>query len=64
MARIEEQQRAIHELKSSLVSELEDQGMLADPQCRALIEQHQAQQRELVEKQEAQRRKQEKVTNC
>ena len=41
MAKIEEQQKAIHNLKSNLMDDLNDKGILSDPQCQKVIEMHQ-----------------------
>ena len=41
MARIEEQQKAIFNLKSNLMDDLNDKGVLSDPECQKVIEIHQ-----------------------
>ena len=41
MAKIEEQQKAIHNLKSSLMDDLNDKGMLSDPDCQRVLQIHQ-----------------------
>ncbi len=61
MARIEEQQKAIHNLKSNLMDDLNDKGILSDPQCQKVIEIHQQEQEKLATKLESQRAKQQKV---
>ena len=63
MAKIEEQQKAIHNLKSNLMDDLNDKGILSDPECQRVIEVHQREQEQLNEKLESQRAKQERVCN-
>ena len=41
MAQIEEQQKAIYNLKSSLMDDLHEKGMLSDPACQKVLEKHQ-----------------------
>ncbi|KAK2151621.1 hypothetical protein LSH36_356g01032 [Paralvinella palmiformis] len=61
MAQIEHQQKAIHNLKSSLMDDLSERGMLSDPKCQKVIELHQKQQEKLNKKLENDRAKQEKA---
>ncbi|CAH1782700.1 unnamed protein product [Owenia fusiformis] len=61
MVKIEEQQKAIHNLKSNLMDDLNERGVLSDPECQRVIETHQKNQEVLQEKLEAQRLKQEKL---
>ena len=61
MAKIEEQQKAIHNLKSNLMDDLNDKGILSDPECQRVIKVHQKEQEKLNEKLESQRAKQERV---
>ena len=61
MARIEEQQKAIHNLKSNLMDDLNDKGILSDPECQRVIEIHQKEQIKLQERLDMQRSKQESV---
>ena len=61
MAKIEEQQKAIHNLKSNLMDDLNEKGILSDPECQRVIEVHQREQEKLNEKLESQRAKQERV---
>ena len=64
MAEIETQQKAIHNLKSNLMDDLNDRGVLSDPECQRVIEIHQQEQAKLNDKLESQRAKQEKVRGC
>ena len=41
MAKIEEQQKAIHNLKSNLMDDLNEKGVLSDPECQRVIQIHQ-----------------------
>ena len=41
LAKIEEQQRAIHNLKTSLIDDLNARGVLSDPETQAVIKRHQ-----------------------
>ena len=41
MAKIEEQQMAIHNLKTSLIDDLNARGVLSDPETNAVIRRHQ-----------------------
>ena len=41
MARIEEQEKAIHNLKSNLMDDLNAKGILSDPECQKVIQLHQ-----------------------
>ena len=61
MAKIEEQQKAIHNLKSNLMDDLNEKGILSDPECQRVIQVHQKEQEKLNEKLESQRAKQERV---
>ncbi|ELT95533.1 hypothetical protein CAPTEDRAFT_186105 [Capitella teleta] len=61
MARIEEQQKAIHNLKSNLMDDLNEKGILSDPECQRVIEIHQQEQEKLNNKLDSQRDKQEKI---
>ncbi|KAL3864064.1 hypothetical protein ACJMK2_005770 [Sinanodonta woodiana] len=61
IARIEEQQRAIHNLKSNLINDLSDRGILSNPECQAFLNKHYEQREQLNRKIEAQKEKQEKV---
>lgn len=40
MAQIEEQQKAINNLKVNLMDELTDRGVLSSPECERIIETH------------------------
>ena len=42
MARIEEQKNAILNLKANLLEDLNEKGVLSDPECQKVIEIHQA----------------------
>ncbi len=61
MAKMEEQQKAIYNLKSNLMDDLSDKGILTNPECARILEAHQREQQRLSEKLELQRAKQEKV---
>ncbi|KAK3595846.1 hypothetical protein CHS0354_014668 [Potamilus streckersoni] len=61
LAKIEEQQRAIHGLKSNLINDLSDRGILSNPECQAFLNKHYEQREQLNSKIEAQKDKQEKV---
>ena len=41
LAKIEEQQRAIHSLKTNLIDDLNARGVLSDPETQAVIKRHQ-----------------------
>ncbi|XP_074642074.1 uncharacterized protein LOC141899588 [Tubulanus polymorphus] len=60
LAKIEEQQKAINNLKSSLMDDLTDRGVLSNPECQRVIEIHQQEKEKLNKKLEVQRQKQEK----
>ena len=62
MARIEEQQKAINDLKKNLMEDLNQNGVLDNPQCRQVIEEHEKKQAELNQKMSAQRSRQEEVS--
>ncbi len=62
MARIEEQQKAIFSLKTNLMDDLNEKGLLSDPECQRVLEQHQRDQAVLSEKLDSQRAKQERVS--
>ena len=49
MAKIEEQQKAIHNLKSNLMDDLNEKGILSDPECQRVIQVHQKEQEKLNE---------------
>lgn len=40
MALIEEQQSAINNLKTNLMDELNERGILSDPECQKVLERH------------------------
>lgn len=40
MALIEEQQAAINNLKSNLIDELSERGILSDPECQKVLDRH------------------------
>ncbi|XP_064630061.1 limbin-like isoform X2 [Lineus longissimus] len=61
MAQIEEQQKAINSLKSNLMDDLTDKGVLSSPECQKVIEIHQKEKEKLNKKLDAQKQKQEKV---
>ncbi len=62
MAKIEEQQKAIHNHKSNLMDDLNDKGILGDPElCQRVIQVHQREQEKLNEILNSQRAKQEQV---
>jgi len=61
LAKIEEQQRAIHSLKTSLIDDLNQRGVLSDPETQAVIRRHQEEQEALNNRLDAQRQAQEKV---
>ncbi|XP_046570165.1 LOW QUALITY PROTEIN: limbin-like [Haliotis rubra] len=61
MAQIEEQQKAINNLKVNLMDELTDRGVLSSPECERIIETHKERQEQLNKKLDSQRKKQEKA---
>ncbi|XP_052705818.1 limbin-like isoform X1 [Crassostrea angulata] len=60
MALIEEQQAAINNLKSNLIDELSERGILSDPECQKVLDRHKQEQENLNKKLESQKSKQEK----
>ncbi|XP_056006535.1 trichohyalin-like isoform X2 [Ostrea edulis] len=60
LALIEEQQAAINNLKSNLIDELSERGILSDPECQKVLDRHKQDQEQLNKKLESQRSKQEK----
>ncbi|XP_053407084.1 trichohyalin-like isoform X2 [Mercenaria mercenaria] len=61
LAKIEEQQRAIHNLKTNLIDDLNARGVLSDPETQAVIKRHQEEQQQLNERLDMQRQQQEKM---
>ncbi|XP_071089451.1 limbin-like [Haliotis cracherodii] len=61
MAQIEEQQKAINNLKVNLMDELTDRGVLSSPECERIIETHKERQEQLNKKLDSQRKKQERA---
>ncbi|KAK7010029.1 trichohyalin [Biomphalaria glabrata] len=61
MAKIEEQQKAINNLKANLLDDLNSRGILSTPECERIILRHKQEQEELNEKLDKERLKQEKV---
>ncbi|KAJ8317460.1 hypothetical protein KUTeg_005364 [Tegillarca granosa] len=61
MAKIEEQQKAINNLKANLMDDLNARGILSDPECQAILQRHKDSQDEVNQRIEAQRSKQEKM---
>ena len=61
LSKIYEQQKAIHNLKSNLMDDLNEKGILSDPECQKVIEMHQKEQENLNKRLDTQRNKQEKV---
>ncbi|XP_052251546.1 trichohyalin-like isoform X1 [Dreissena polymorpha] len=59
LAKIEEQQRAIHNLKTNLIDDLNSRGVLSDPETQAVIKRHQEEQEVLNQRLEKQRQSQE-----
>ncbi|KAL5022621.1 hypothetical protein ScPMuIL_001776 [Solemya velum] len=60
IAKIEEQQKAINNLKSNLMDEFSTRGVLTNPECQAILERHRGEQEQLNARLEEQRVKQEK----
>ncbi|XP_061180109.1 trichohyalin-like [Saccostrea echinata] len=60
MALIDEQQAAINNLKSNLMDELNERGILSDPECQKVLERHRQEQEQLHKKLDSQRSRQEK----
>lgn len=61
MSRIEEQQKAILNLKSNLMDDLTEKGILSSPECQKVIDIHNKEQEKLKKTLDEQRAKQEKV---
>lgn len=61
LAKIDEQQRAIHNLKANLIDDLNARGVLTDPQTQAVIKRHQEDQEKLTKRLDDQRLHQEKM---
>ena len=61
VSKMESQQKAIHELKASLLDELNQNGKLSDPDCQKVLRIHQEEQDKLNQKLDKQRDKQEQV---
>ena len=61
LAHIESQQKAINDLKASMLDELNQRGQLSDPECQRVLQIHQDEQARLNSKLDDQRDKQEQV---
>ncbi|XP_064601253.1 LOW QUALITY PROTEIN: uncharacterized protein LOC135467409 [Liolophura sinensis] len=61
LAKIEQQQKAINNLKLNLMDDLTDRGVLSNPECQRVIDVHKQEQENLQKKLDSQRIKQEKV---
>ncbi|KAH9510198.1 hypothetical protein Btru_043739 [Bulinus truncatus] len=61
MAKIEEQQKAINNLKANLLDDLNSRGILTSPECERILQRHKEEQEELNEKLDKERLKQEKM---
>ena len=61
VAQIETQQKAIHDLKANLMDDLNQRGVLSDPECQRVLQIHQEEQAKLSDKLDSQRQRQEKV---
>ncbi|XP_052773636.1 trichohyalin-like isoform X2 [Mya arenaria] len=61
LAKIEEQQRAIHNLKTNLIDDLNSRGVLTDPETQAVIKRHQEEQEVLNQRLDGQRLQQEQI---
>ncbi|KAL4231314.1 smoothened signaling pathway [Mactra antiquata] len=61
LAKIEEQQKAIHNLKTNLIDDLNARGVLSDPETQAVIQRHQQEQDALNQRLDVQRLQQEKL---
>ncbi|XP_041369582.1 limbin-like [Gigantopelta aegis] len=61
LAKIEEQQNAINNLKANLMDDLTDRGILTTPECEQIIARHKEEQDRLNKNLETQRMKQEQI---
>ncbi|CAL1547304.1 unnamed protein product [Lymnaea stagnalis] len=61
MAKIEEQQKAINNLKANMLDDLNARGILTTPECEMILNRHKEEQENLNEKLEKERAKQEKM---
>ncbi|KAK3095945.1 hypothetical protein FSP39_021134 [Pinctada imbricata] len=61
LSKIEEQQKAINSLKSNLMDDLTERGILSNPECQAVLQRHKQAQDDLNKRVEQQRSKQEKL---
>ncbi|KAK6186320.1 hypothetical protein SNE40_008379 [Patella caerulea] len=60
LAKIEDQQKAINNLKINLVDDLNERGILSTPECEKLLERHKREKEDLSKKLDEQRSKQER----
>ncbi|XP_013387962.1 trichohyalin-like [Lingula anatina] len=61
LSKIDQQQKAIFNLKSSLMEELNTQGVMSDPDTQRVLEKHQEQQEQLNKKLEQQKERQQRL---